>query len=54
MLTDPGVDREAALSGSERLSGAFLVGDRDGWPTAICWTGVLEKGLPTWQGTSSM
>jgi len=35
MLTDPGVDGGAANYGSERLSGALSVGDREGWPTAI-------------------
>ena len=35
MLTDPGVDGGAANSGSERLSGALSVGDRECWPTAI-------------------
>ena len=48
MLTDPGVDRGAAHSGSERLSGAFSVGDREGWPTAIvglmCLTMACQHG----------
>ena len=43
MLTDPGVDRGPAHSGSKRLSGAFLVGDRDGWPTAIVGLMCLRK-----------
>ena len=43
MLTDPGVDGGAANSGSERLSGAFSVGDRDGWPTAIVGLMCLRK-----------
>ena len=55
MLTDPGVDRGAAHSGSERLSGAFSVGDREGWPTAIVGLMCLTMAwLPTWQGSSSM
>ena len=48
MLTDPEVDGGAANSGSERLSGAFSVGDRDGWPTAIvglmCLTMACQHG----------
>ena len=47
MLTDPGVDRGAAHSGSERLSAALSVGDRDGLADRDSWTDVLEKGLPT-------
>ena len=43
MLTDPGVDGGAANYGSERLSGAFSVGDRDGWPTAIVGLMCLIK-----------
>ena len=43
MLTDPGVDGGAANSGSERLSGAFSVGDREGWPTAIVGLMCLRK-----------
>ena len=49
MLTDPGVDRGAAHSGLERLSGAFSVGDREGWPTAIvglmCLTMACQHGM---------
>ena len=53
MLTDPGVDRGAAHSGSERLSAAFSVGDRDGLADRDSWTDVLDKGWPTWQGSSN-
>lgn len=41
MLTDPRVDPGAARSGSERLSGAFSVGERDGGRQRWLQVGLL-------------